>query len=131
MNFELGDEVVYNPNIPDLPPANLRPCDWGKIMNISNGYIHLKFTRFGSIHRILPSSVSHSPRSPKYFRSVLADTIRNIPVAALNKKMRKFKNIYQSSLRDAMKIAMKKDCEREFMDFLMSEDQRMHRLTGQ
>lgn len=65
-DFEIGDEVVYNPQITPLPSARERKRDWGTVVYIDNNYIHIKHCDDGccrGIHKVLPEAVSHFPRS--------------------------------------------------------------------
>ena len=90
MNFEVGDEVVYNPNISPLPHIKERPWDLGKVRKIKNGYIYFESYHWGpnEIHRIGPDSMSHSQSSPKYIRSVYKKVLKSINDAFLQRKTR-------------------------------------------
>ena len=104
MNFEVGDEIVYNPFIANLPKAELRVRDWGFIDKISNGYIHMKFySHDGPPMAILPLAITHSPCSPKYIRNIYALVLKSIHDEAINKKIRKYKNTYTYVLEDLIK----------------------------
>jgi hypothetical protein len=96
MNFEVGDEVIYNPSLTPLPPINKRPWDLGRIKDIKNGYIHFESYYWGpnDIHRISPESFSYSTRSPKYVRTLYALVIKQINEAFLRRKTKLVKNIY-------------------------------------
>jgi hypothetical protein len=96
MNFEVGDEVIYNPSVSPLPPINKRPWDLGKIRKIKNGYIYFESYYWGpnDIHKICPDSMSYSPSSPKYIRSVYKKTLISINEAFLQRKTRLQKNKY-------------------------------------
>jgi hypothetical protein len=61
-DFEIGDEVVYNPNIVDLPPAKARPHDCGRVTYIDS-HIHIKIYDSDSTLKVLPYAVKHFPRS--------------------------------------------------------------------
>ena len=64
-DFEIGDEVVYNPQITPLPSARERKRDQGIVVYIDNNYIHIKHCDGCDswIHKVLPEGVSHFPRS--------------------------------------------------------------------
>lgn len=96
MNFEVGDEVIYNSSHTPLPPIEKRPWDLGIIKDIKNGYIHFESYHWGpgDIHRILPESMSHSPRSPKYIRVIYNIIIMCINEAFLQRKTRLQKKKY-------------------------------------
>jgi hypothetical protein len=93
MIFEVGDEVIYNPNISPLPHIKERPWDLGKVRKIKNGYIYFESYHWGpnEIHRICPDAMSYSPSSPKYIRS---ETLKSINDAFLQRKTRLQKNKY-------------------------------------
>jgi hypothetical protein len=116
MNFEIGDEVVYNPSCPNLPPANERPRDWGKIVNKTNGYLIVKFN-YGYKSKILPSAFKHSPRSPKYFRNTYGGIISVIPDATINFKMKNYKKTYKKALYDLIHRVFSKEIERDSLEF--------------
>ena len=64
-DFEIGDEVVYNPQITPLPSARERKRDWGTVVYTDNYYIHIKRCGDGCnslIQKVLPEAVSHFPR---------------------------------------------------------------------
>jgi hypothetical protein len=105
MDFEIGDEVVYNPSYPDLDPAEIRRNDWGIITNISNGYIYFKFYNYG-FHRILPNAFTHSPRSPKYYRNIYRSIVEDIPAATFNHKLKACKNMYKHVHQEVVQYGM-------------------------
>lgn len=110
MNFEVDDEVVYNPCLPDLEPAAQRPGDWGTIVKISNSYIYFRrYCWMHDISKILMPSMSHSPRSPKYFRNIYAQVISDLPTAALEAKDRKYRKNYANTLDDIRMYGQKYD----------------------
>jgi hypothetical protein len=96
MDFEIGDEVIYNPSLAQLPPINKRPWDLGKIRDIKNGYIHFESYHWGpnEIHRIIPGSISYSTRSPKYIKTIYSLVLKQIKEAFLRRKTKLVKNIY-------------------------------------
>ena len=63
-DFEIGDEVVYNPQKP-VPSARERKRDWGTVVYTDNYYIHIKHCDgcHSWIQKVLPEAVSHFPRS--------------------------------------------------------------------
>jgi hypothetical protein len=59
IDFQLGDRVVYNPNMVDLLPAEERPQDHGTVIAIDENYITVKFDHyFNYVGKILPWGVS-------------------------------------------------------------------------
>jgi len=110
MDFEVGDELVYNPSCPDLPPASQRLRDWGRVNKISNGYIHFRFY-CGHSSSILPDAFSYSPNSPKYFRSLYKNVLTELPLGFSKKNLQRYKNIYHAALRDVVHITLTKDYE--------------------
>jgi len=66
--FEVGDEVVYNPNMPDLPPPNRRRNDWGMCIHINGQYATVLFLS-GYSSDILFQGITHHPLSPKAIRA--------------------------------------------------------------
>ena len=96
MNFEVGDEVIYNPSVSPLPPIENRPWDLGKIRKIKNGYIHFESYYWGpkEIHRISPEAFSYSKSSSKYIRSVYKNAIKDINEGFLLRKTRLQQNKY-------------------------------------
>ena len=96
MNFEVGDEVIYNPSCSPLPPIENHPWDLGLVRDIKNGYIHFQSYRWGptEIHRIKPAAFSYSKRSPKYIRSIYALLLSEVKEGFLQRKTRIVKNTY-------------------------------------
>ena len=76
--FEPGDEVVYIPNIPDLPPVNERPWDVGIVISIEGMYVNVQFMN-EYIALILPFGLQHHPLSPKTIRQRMAAVLQEIP----------------------------------------------------
>ncbi len=95
MNFEVGDRVVYNPNLPNLADNTNRPRNRGTVAAVDNNYVSLRFDT-GRIHRILKRSVSHFSESPKGMRNAhkrrFANTLRNIPNAREGMEARRLWN---------------------------------------
>ena len=54
IDFQLGDRVVYNPNMTDLLPVEERPHDHGTVIAIDENYITVKFDRFNYVGQLLP-----------------------------------------------------------------------------
>jgi hypothetical protein len=105
MNFAVGDEVVYTCNLPDLPDPWLRPRDWGRVVYVRNDYVCWRAycdSRFDEMRRCLPDSMSHSPRSPKYYRQKYNSVVGAIEDGFL----RRTKRIV---LRDAVLVALEKE----------------------
>ncbi len=42
-DFAVGDWVLYNPNMPDLPPATERLRDIGVVQSVDEHYVHILF----------------------------------------------------------------------------------------
>jgi hypothetical protein len=57
IDFQLGDRVVYNPNMVDLLPAEERPQDHGTVIAIDENYITVKFDHVDYVRKILPWGV--------------------------------------------------------------------------
>ena len=108
MNFEVGDELVYNASIADLPPAIQRQGDWGRVTKISNGYIHFRFN-YGHTARILPGSFTYSPRSPKYIKMQHQNVLLELPRAFTAINAKRIKKTYQTVLRDVVHIVLSKN----------------------
>jgi len=117
MNFEVGDEVVYNPSVPNLLPANMRQRDWGKIVKKSNGYLIVKFNSHDYKSKILPEAFTHSPQSPKYFRNIYTELVSVIPEATINFKIQNYKKNYQKALYDLIHVVFSNEAERSSHDF--------------
>jgi hypothetical protein len=86
--FEAGDQVVYMPSSPDLPPVSHRLSDIGTVVGIEGMYIKVKF--LGNYQSdILPFGLIHHPHSPKairqQMRAVLPEIVATVEgrVAAL------------------------------------------------
>ena len=43
MNFEIGDTIVYTPNLDNLANALRRPSHWGVVTGLIPDYIIMKF----------------------------------------------------------------------------------------
>jgi hypothetical protein len=100
MDFTCYDEVVYNPNSPDLAPPTQRLRDWGRIVRIENGYLHICFYcdyPEEPPRRILPPSITHSPRSHKYFKNIYTRVVKSVKQEAFTVK---YKQIYRRVLSD-------------------------------
>jgi hypothetical protein len=71
MNFEIGDLIVYTPNIDKLAPPLTRSPDWGIVIKLKPDYIVMKFNDSDAIYHILPQAITHHPHSPKYIKQQL------------------------------------------------------------
>ena len=104
MDFAVNDEVVYNPTLPALAPPEQRPCDWGRIVAISNGYLHiLKYDDYpfqNELSRCLPSCITHSPRSHKYFKNIYAHVVKSVKQEAFTVKYRHIHRRVLSDIRN-------------------------------
>jgi len=58
IDFQLGDRVVYNPNMVDLLPVEERPHDHGTVIAIDENYITVKFDHVHYVGKILPWGVA-------------------------------------------------------------------------
>lgn len=87
--FEVGDQVVYMPQAPDLPPVSQRPWDIGMVIGIEGLYVRVKFVNEYRSDNILPFGLIHHPHSPKAIRqqmqAVLPEIVASVEgrVAAL------------------------------------------------
>jgi len=52
-NFQIGDNVIYNPDINPLPPAKDRPWDHGVIIAMDEKYATVRFNKSNSEYQIL------------------------------------------------------------------------------
>jgi hypothetical protein len=78
--FEPGDEVVYTPNMDNLPPIHLRPWDIGVCLACDSRYVTVQFPH-GYIDRILLMGITHHPLSPKGIRQAMRPALSEIPAA--------------------------------------------------
>jgi hypothetical protein len=63
-SFNIGDKIVYNPNIPDLKPPKHRPNDCGKVIGKFEPYIIIKLG-YRSTLKVLPNCITHfDPNQP-------------------------------------------------------------------
>jgi len=58
IDFQLGDRVVYNPNMADLLPVEERPYDHGTVIAIDENYITVKFDHPEYVGQLLPWGVA-------------------------------------------------------------------------
>lgn len=63
MQLEVGDEVVYMPNLESLPPISQRPWDIGVIVGLNGDYCRVQFDDYET--DILPFGLIHHPHSRK------------------------------------------------------------------
>jgi hypothetical protein len=64
-SFNIGDNIVYNPNIQDLKPPKHRPNDCGKVIGKTEHYIIIKL-RYHIILKVLPNCITHfNPYQPE------------------------------------------------------------------
>jgi hypothetical protein len=70
MNFEIGDLIVYTPNIDKLAPPLTRSPDWGIVIGLIPDYIRMKFSDSEAIYHVLPSAITHHPYSLKYIKQL-------------------------------------------------------------
>lgn len=116
MDFAVNDEVVYNPTMLNLASPEQRPRDWGRIVVIANGYLHIqKYEDYGfrdEISRCLPSCITHSPRSHKYFKNVYADVVKSVKKEALTVK---YKQIHKRILSDIRNYGYEKHIKTFFV----------------
>jgi hypothetical protein len=67
MAFQIGDNVVYNPIMENLPPAKDRPWDHGVIIAMEEDYAIVRFNNSNIEYRILFIGISHwSPQPIEY-----------------------------------------------------------------
>jgi hypothetical protein len=63
--FNIGDKIVYNPNIPDLKPPKHRPNDCGRVIGKDERYIIIKIG-YRSTLKVLPNCITHfDPYQPE------------------------------------------------------------------
>lgn len=58
-NFQIGDNVIYNPDINPLPPAKDRPWDHGVIVAMDEHYATVRFTESKNERKILFYGISY------------------------------------------------------------------------
>ena len=58
-NFQIGDNVIYNPDINPLPPAKDRPWDHGVIIAMDEKYATVRFNKSNSEYQILFWGISY------------------------------------------------------------------------
>jgi hypothetical protein len=119
MDFAINDEVVYNPNFPDLAPPEQRPRDWGRIAAIANGYLHIQkydYPFHNEFSRCLPSCITHSPRSHKYFKNIYAHVVKSVKQEAITVK---YKQIHRRILSDIRNYGY----EKTHQDLLRSSEE--------
>jgi hypothetical protein len=58
-SFNIGDKIVYNPNIPDLKPPKHRPNDWGIIIDKNNHYLIILLYKNLHIMSVIPNCITH------------------------------------------------------------------------
>jgi hypothetical protein len=58
-NFQIGDKVIYNPDINPLPPAKDRPWDHGVIVAMDEHYATVQLNESKSEHKIMFYGISH------------------------------------------------------------------------
>lgn len=80
MDFELLDEIVYTPNLNNLPPLQ-RNSDWGYVHAIQGPYVVMRFYNSRTTHCILPDALSHHPHSPKYVKQLFRACLPTIKAA--------------------------------------------------
>jgi hypothetical protein len=75
-SFNIGDKIVYNPNIPDLKPPKHRPNDCGKVIGKFERYIIIKLS-YRSTLKVLPNCITHF--DPNYPEPVMEILYKIIP----------------------------------------------------
>jgi len=76
--FEIGDPVVYNPNIFPLPLLKERPHDLGTVIEVSDPYLKVYFKHGNYVSTILRQGITHHPESPKVIRRKMSKVLPNI-----------------------------------------------------
>lgn len=64
-DFKIGDIVVYNPYIDNLPEPKDRPNDIGVIYRITNTHIYMQRKTYHSLGGICVESIDHYPSKNK------------------------------------------------------------------
>ena len=64
-DFKIGNTVVYNPYIDNLPEPKDRPRDIGIIYKITNTYIYMRREKYGDMGGIRVESIDHYPPKPR------------------------------------------------------------------
>lgn len=63
-NFQIGDNVIYNPDINPLPPAKDRPRDHAVIIAMDEKYATVRFNESKAEHKILFCGISYFISEP-------------------------------------------------------------------
>ena len=81
MNFEVGDIVIYNPNLPEdqlLHPLE-RKHDHCKIIQVGEYYLNVVFLKKLETndfnYDIIPTSISYLPNTTKYYKNVFKKNV--------------------------------------------------------
>ena len=78
MDFEIGDLVIYSPNIQGLESYKRRKRDYGIVCGLKNDYIIFQFTNSNSKYDILKAAISHAPYSPKAIKAAFGPCLQGI-----------------------------------------------------
>jgi hypothetical protein len=76
--FEIGDPVVYNPNVFPLPLLKERPYDLGTVIEVSDPYLKVYFKHGDYVSTILRCGLTHHPESPKVIRGNMSKVLPHI-----------------------------------------------------
>jgi len=79
MQFSVGDEVVYMPNLESLPPISQRPRDVGFIVGLDGDYCRVRFDDY--VTDILPFGLIHHPHSRKSVAQRFQPTLTTLTAA--------------------------------------------------
>ena len=63
--FKIGDIVVYNPDIKNLPHPDERPWDIGTIVSINNTHIKMITLNSKNILNVIKSNIMHYKKDKK------------------------------------------------------------------
>ena len=89
MDFEVGDEAIYTPNMENLPPAWQRKRDVCTVLGIRNHYFDVEFMNSSrSRFAILKDSISHAPYSRKNVQMMMQPSLRILPDAVQRREAR-------------------------------------------
>jgi hypothetical protein len=81
MDFELGDFIVYTPNVANLPPPSVRSSDWAHVVGWILDFIIIKFIQSENVRRFPRSSITHHPNTQKYIKTLFNPCLSSIQAA--------------------------------------------------
>lgn len=109
MDFAVGDKVVYNPNVPDLPLPQFRVRDHAMIIKMDSHYLYLLFYNAENhMTTILKDSITHAPYTSKWIRQQFSQVLVTIQAAHLMLIEQRSRKIYTDVLDELTRSAYNK-----------------------